>query len=310
MALVNDVHPMVAICAAALLIDWLFGEPRFAHPLVGFGRMATRVEGRLNDLSWSSPLLRRFYGLLAVFSLVAPPVLLAFLLDGFWWAQLAGLSLALGAHSLVSHARAVSWPLSLGNVRMARTEVARMVSRDTREMDQTDVSRAAIESVLENGNDAIFATLFWFVVAGLPGVVLHRLVNTLDAMWGYRTPRFRHFGWAAARLDDLLNLVPARLTALSYALMGRHPVIAVREWREKGHLWASPNAGPVLAAGAGAMGRQLGGTARYGGLTRARPVVGPQVLPGHRDIERACQLVLRSVLFWLLAILVGAYALA
>lgn len=98
--------------------------------------------------------------------------------------------------------------------------MALVVSRDTEGMDTSDVSRAAVESVLKNGSDAVFATLFWFALAGGAGALAHRLVNTLDAMWGYRTPRFLLFGWAAARLDDVLNWVPARLTAATYALLG------------------------------------------------------------------------------------------
>ncbi len=115
-----------------------------------------------------------------------------------------------------------------------------IVSRDPASL---DITRAATESVLENGNDAVFGALFWFVVAGAPGVVVYRLANTLDAMWSYRNERYVDFGFAAARLDDLLNYVPARLTALTYAILG-HTRSAWRCWRAQAHDWDSPNAGP------------------------------------------------------------------
>jgi hypothetical protein len=131
------------------------------------------------------------------------------------------LYLAIGRTSLAEHAKAVASALQDADLPLARQRVGMIVSRDTREMNAPDVARAAVESVLENGADAVFGALFWFVVAGTPGVVVYRLANTLDAMWGYKNSRFLRFGWAAARFDDLLNLIPARLTALSYALMGQ-----------------------------------------------------------------------------------------
>ncbi|NJM12317.1 MAG: hypothetical protein HC889_10895 [Synechococcaceae cyanobacterium SM1_2_3] len=130
----------------------------------------------------------------------------------------------MGACSLAQHAEAVATALQSGDLPLARQRVGLIVSRDTTDLDEEGISRATIESVLENGCDAIFGALFWFVLAGAPGVVLYRLANTLDAMWGYRTARYLHFGWAAARLDDGLNWLPARLTALSYAAVGRNPL--------------------------------------------------------------------------------------
>jgi adenosylcobinamide-phosphate synthase len=198
--------------------------------------------------------------------------------------------------------------LDADDLAQARQCVAHMVSRETAQMQATDVARATVESVLENGNDALFGAVFWFAVAGAPGVVLYRLANTLDAMWGYRTDRYLHFGWAAARLDDALNFVPARLTALSYALCGRFPV-AFACWRAQAPAWASPNAGPVMAAGAGALGIELGGPAKYDGQWHLRPALGVGHGASADDIGAALKLVRNSLWLWLgIVLLLGASA--
>jgi adenosylcobinamide-phosphate synthase len=292
---------------AGVMLDAALGEPKGWHPLVAFGRLAERIEQRFNPAGngWRS------HGLSAWCLAVLPPTLLAGLLAQLpafgWLVEILALYLALGLNSLGQHAQPVAQALRLGDLKQARERVGYMVSRNTAALDATGVARAGSESVLENGSDAVFAALFWFLLAGAPGVVLYRLSNTLDAMWGYRTARFERFGWAAAKIDDALNYLPARLVALTYALLGRTG-LALRCWRRQAPQWDSPNAGPVMAAGAGALGISLGGPAEYHGELHLRPPLGEGPPPKARDIERAINLVYGGVLLWL-ALLLGWEAL-
>ncbi|SDH40942.1 adenosylcobinamide-phosphate synthase [Pseudomonas flavescens] len=294
---------LILSAVAGVALDAALGEPRRWHPLVGFGRLANRLEQRFNPSGggWRS------HGVSAWCLAVLPLTLLTVLLVQVPWlgglVQIVALYAALGLRSLDQHAQPVARALRLGDLPRARQRVGYMVSRRTEDLDATGVARAGTESVLENGSDAVFAALFWFLVAGAPGVVLYRLSNTLDAMWGYRNPRFERFGWAAAKIDDLLNYLPARLVALTYALLGR-TTMAIRCWQRQAPQWDSPNAGPVMAAGAGALGVSLGGAAVYHGEVHQRPELGEGPSPQARDIERALNLVWGGVLLWLLLILI------
>lgn len=305
---------VITVIVLAVLLDQWLGEPRRWHPLVGFGWIANRIENALNRGDDS---VRYAKGFVAWIGVVGIPVLLAFALQKIFetlpW-LLAALGealvvyLAIGRKSLSDHARAVADALNSNDLNKARHAVSMIVTRDTSALDESAVSKAAVETVLENGSDAIFASLFWFAVAGLPGVVLHRAANTLDAMWGYRNARFNAFGCAAARIDDVLNLIPARLTAIAYALSGQC-ANALRSWRAQASSWSSPNAGPVMAAGAGALGLQLGGAAIYHGATENRPQLGFGRRAQAADIQRALALLDRSLLIWLLVLCVMAVVL-
>jgi len=287
---------IAATMAAAVVLDWLLGEPRRWHPLVGFGRVATALEARLYGD-------RRGRGVLAVALLVLPPVLLAAWLrrhdaGAAAVVDVVLLTFALGHRSLHDHARPIAAALAAGDHAEAQRLAARIVSRDAAAIEPAP---AATESVLENGNDGVFGALFWFALLGGPGALLFRLANTLDAMWGYRTPRYRRYGWAAARFDDVLNWPSARLTAAAYALLGDTRT-ALASWRRQAPLWDSPNAGPVMAAGAGSLGVSIGGPARYHGEWHERPRLGQGPAPVAVDIERALRLVRRGVLLWLLVV--------
>ena len=297
--------PAILLCAVVL--DHLLGEPRRWHPLVGFGRIAAWIEVRMN--AGTRPLPQRLAGCAAVLLLLAPCVAASAMASVIpaWGSviQIVLLYFTLGAASLAQHARAVKQALDVNDVILARRRVGMIVSRDTGAMQSDDIAKATIESVLENGNDAVFGTLFWFVVLGAPGAILYRLANTLDAMWGYRTPRYLYFGWAAARLDDVLNLIPARLTALTYSLLG-HTRAAWQCWQGQARHWYSPNAGPVMAAGAGALGIVLGGPANYHGAVKERPALGLGRAAEARDIVRAISLVQRGMWLWVALIFAGA----
>jgi len=297
-----DLMTLWCLAVAAVLLDRCLGEPRRWHPLVGFGRLAAALEGRLNR---GQPVALR--GLACVLLLVLSPAAGAWWLLAQWpvlwaWAGHAVLLMfALGARSLQQHLWPIAQALQAHDLPAARRLTARIVSRDTAQAGEADLAKAAVESALENGNDAVFGALFWFVLAGGPGALAFRLANTLDAMWGYRSPRYLHFGRAAARLDDALNWLPARFTALSYAVFGR-TLGAWRCWQHQAPAWRSPNAGPVMAAGAGSLGLLLGGPAQYDGRWEQRPPLGQGRVPRGADIGRALQLVDRSLALWLLTL--------
>ncbi len=265
----------LAILLAALVLDAVFGEPdwlwaRAAHPAVLMGRLLSRVEAVLYGQS-------RGLGTLCL-------VLCIGVVGGASWglAQLgpwieAICAATLLAHrSLIQHVQRVADDLRI-SIEAARDSVAMIVSRDTGQMDQAQVSRAAIESAAENLSDGVIAPAFWCLIGGLPGIAIYKMVNTADSMIGYRTERYNAFGWAAARLDDVLNWVPARLTGLGFWLVGglRGPWsdITADARRHK-----SPNAGWPEAALARALGIALAGPRPYHGEMQDLPWVNPRGL--------------------------------
>ncbi|WP_255734892.1 cobalamin biosynthesis protein [Pseudonocardia sp. WMMC193] len=200
----------------------------------------------------------------------------------------------LGGTSLVREGAALAGSLDAGDLAAARARIPHLCARDPALLDADGMARAGVESLAENTSDAVVAPLFWGAVAGVPGLLGYRAVNTLDAMVGYRSPRYARFGWAAARLDDLANLLPARLCALLTAaaapLVGGRPAAALRAWRRDARAHPSPNAGPVEAAAAGALGVRLGGRTEYAYGVEERPALGDGPAPTTADLHRAARL--------------------
>jgi len=253
-----------AILALAMLLDAALGEPewlwrRLPHPAVLMGRLIGWGDRRLNNGN-----ARQAKGVALLLALMLGAGMLGWVLSLFGpLVETLLAAILLAQRSLVDHVRAVADGLRQ-SLPAGRRAVAMIVSRDTAQMTEDAVARSAIESGAENLSDGIIAPALWFLVAGLPGLLVYKIVNTADSMIGYRTPRYADFGWAAARMDDLLNLIPARLTALLIALPGG----VLHHWRDiraDAALHRSPNAGWPEAAMARATGVALAGPRAYDG---------------------------------------------
>lgn len=295
--------------ACAFAVDYFLGEPKRFHPLVGFGSLANWVEARLNrEPSVQISSISKLSGALGWVILCVPlPLVFANFIVALSpsWAFLfsvISLYLCIAPNSLAKHAYAVEGSLLANDIDNARIELNKIVSRDCGNLDTNQIAAGTVESVLENGSDAVIAPLFWFFLFGIPGVVLYRLANTLDAMWGYRTERFKNFGFAAAKLDDLLNWVPARCCAFLYGLSGSF-FKAIGCWQSQAKRWSSPNAGPVMASGAGALNLTIGGRAFYHGQEELRPVLGIGDTAKAVDIRRSVKLVNRATFYFVSTIL-------
>lgn len=282
--------------ALGVLADAALGDPRRGHPVAAFGRWAGLLEratyapGRARGtgyavLATAGPVL---LGVLAEQVSARRPAVRILLTAGSTWIALGGTSLVREGHRMAS-------ALERADLESARELLTHLCARDPRGLPAGQLARATVESLSENTSDAVVAPLLWAAVAGAPGVLGYRAVNTLDAMVGYRSPRYLEFGWASARLDDVLNLLPSRLTGLLTVacapLVGGTARGAWQVWRQDASRHPSPNAGHCEASAAGALGVQLGGTNVYGGQVETRPTVGAAGRPpGVADVRRAARL--------------------
>ncbi|WP_341777642.1 adenosylcobinamide-phosphate synthase CbiB [Marinomonas balearica] len=291
------------VVVAALVLDRMIGEPKNWHPLIWFGQWVDACKKRFQLPLENGVFHQRFMGVVAWFAAVIPWALICVLMVGAlpsWINTLLSilvLYFCVGWQSLREHTQAILTPLEEGNIVIAREAVSRIVSRDTAALDESETAKAGIESVLENGADAIFAPIFWFLLFGPVGALVYRLSNTLDAMWGYKNSEFLQFGWCAARIDDVMNYIPARLVVFTYAICGEWEP-ATRCARQQSHTWKSPNAGPVMAAGAGALGVELGGEAPYFGKLEHRPVLGEGLPPTPHHLKESIKLIDKGVYLW------------
>lgn len=288
----------------ALALDAVLGEMplvfRFVpHPVKLIGGAIAAGERKLNR-DWRSPADRLLRGLLLVAALVAGAAAVGWAVAVVgrtvprgWLLELLLVFVLLAQRSLFDHVRAVAEALDKGGVAAGRQAVALIVGRDPNSLDEHGVARAAVESCAENFSDAVVAPVFWYVLLGFPGLLVYKTVNTLDSMIGHKSERYRAFGWAAARLDDMLNLVPARLAALliaaaaTFVPSGR-PFRALKVMARDARHHRSPNAGWPEAAMAGALDLSLGGPRRYPGeVVREKWLGDGRARATHADVNRA-----------------------
>jgi adenosylcobinamide-phosphate synthase len=287
--------PTATGLGAGLLADAVLGDPRRGHPVAGFGSLAAAVERRVHHDSRGAgaayagglTTATALVGVAAVAVTRGRPGARATLTALATWTVVGGTSLR-------REAAAMSALLEGGDVDGARDRLSHLCGRDPAALDTAGLARATVESVAENTSDAVVGPLVWGALAGVPGLLAYRAANTLDAMVGHRSPRYARFGWAAARTDDVLNLLPSRLCAASAVVcapfVGGRRSTARTAWRRDGRKHPSPNAGPVEAAFAGALGRTLGGRLSYAGRVEDRPLLGDGPAPGVSDIARAARL--------------------
>ena len=318
----TDLGSAPLVLALALAIDRLVGDPhwlwrRVPHPIVGMGRAIAWLDGRLNKPGGSFEEGRK-RGILALGLAICGAAAIGLLLQlvigrlPFGWAvEAIVVAIFLAQKSLVDHVAAVERALVADGVEAGRRAVSEIVGRDVRALDEAGVARAAIESAAENFSDAVVAPAFWYLLLGLPGLLIYKVVNTADSMIGNRSPRHIAFGWAAARFDDLLNLAPARLSALIIAatagLTGFDARSAVEIARRDAPKHKSPNAGWPEAALAGALGLALGGPRRYGAeeVDGAWLNLGARSAAAPEDIAAATRLIDAS---WALLVVLSAIA--
>jgi adenosylcobinamide-phosphate synthase len=287
--------PLAGGIIAGVAVDALAGDPRRGHPVALFGRAASAIEGRIYA---DSTLRGAGYTAACVLLAAAPAITASRLTRGRPWLALAATATmtwtVTGARSLTGEAERIGVALTGGDLLAARAALPSLCGRDPQRLDDKEITRAVIESVAENSGDAIVSPLVWGSAGGITGLAAYRAINTLDAMVGYRSPRFARFGSASARLDDVANWIPARLTALLTAacapVAGGRPATAWRTARQYGRQHPSPNAGYCEAAFAGALGLRLGGSNSYEGVAEQRPELGEGRAPEPADIARAVRL--------------------
>jgi adenosylcobinamide-phosphate synthase len=280
---------------AGVALDALLGDPRRGHPVAAFGRAAQVLQDRM----YADSVPRgAWYAACCILAAAAPGVLAMHLTRRRPWLRFAAAAAAAwtvtGGASLASEAGRIRQALAAGDLDAARAALPSLCGRDPDGLDEQDLVRAVIESVAENASDAVVAPLLWGLMGAVPGMLAYRAINTLDSMVGYRSARYAKFGWASARLDDVVNWAPARVTGLMAGLLapavGGRPAVSWRAMRRYGARHPSPNAGRCEAAFAGALGVRLGGTSCYGGVAEERPHLGDGRAPQPGDIASAVRL--------------------
>jgi adenosylcobinamide-phosphate synthase len=332
--LLYSLEEIALILMAAIVIDWIIGDPRWLpHPVILTGKLIKTLEKWLYDRKGKQPhstsesagvLSRRFHGsLLALITISIAFTIVFLLVRGLHWIHpwlgyainVWLISTTIAIKGLKDAALLVHAPLSAGDLQTARRNVGYIVGRDTAELDEAEMTRATVETVAENTVDAVVSPLFFAVIGAAPLAILYRTANTLDSMVGYKNERYLHFGWASARLDDLFNWLPARLTGVMLAIAAwmrpsLSPVRACKAIWRFASLHPSPNSGIPESAVAGALGIQLGGRNQYGGQVSERARMGWPLREMNRSDILQVNAMLYIVSYICMGVLLSAFFMA
>jgi adenosylcobinamide-phosphate synthase len=302
----------------ALAIDAVLGWPErlfrlIGHPVTWLGRWIGALDAAWNRDSDAS-LFRRATGVAAALAVIALAVALAWIVQAQLttaWSRIVMAGILawpfVALRSLHDHLTAVARPLKAGDIETARSNVSRIVGRDPASLDEAGIARASIESLAENTSDGIVAPVFWGAIFGLPGIVGYKAINTLDSMIGHRTPRHEAFGWAAARIDDVANFIPARLTGVMFAVLAAMPSMAMSCMMRDAGRHRSINAGWPEAAMAGALGVRLSGPRAYHGHVANEPWLNEGGSDPHAaDVAEALTLYRRAMLLLVILLIILA----
>lgn len=309
------VIPHLISITIAWIIDWFVGDPpNWPHPVRWMGNLIKRLNLRLNRGKH-----KKFTGILFLFIVIIIAFGLSFLL--VWGAYQIHLIFGILIESIIiattiaqkdlgTAALRVYNPLSEGELQRSRFEVSMIVGRDTDNLDEEGITRATVETVAESIGDGITAPLFWALIGGAPLAIVYRAVNTCDSMVGYKNARYRDFGWASARFDDVLNWIPSRITGFLMMVTKRTPHMkrqeAMKHWHQDAKKHASPNSGYLEAAVALFLGVQLGGINYYKGIESKRALLGMK----HRELEKndilhAIRIMRRAVAVFMIFLWIG-----
>ncbi|HLE93277.1 MAG TPA: regulatory signaling modulator protein AmpE [Sulfuricaulis sp.] len=293
----------------ALTLDYLIPDRQGIKPFAWYRDWAESIEERFNGG-------KRVHGIgavaLAILPILAGVAVIHYILGELGWIlqfifNVIVLYVCVDVSRLSKTANAVSMALESGDADEANEQLQVLTGKSTTDVNETEIARAAVEGVLKQGNTLIISPIFWFILLGPFGAVLQRLSSILDSLWGHRYERFAEFGWAAARFDDVLGWVPARITALSYALMGSFED-ALHCWRKRVGVWSDINSGPLLASGFGAMHMQSCDVSADEGEYEEQSLE-LTVIPDAGHVRRAVALVWRVLLLWLVVgiLMAGAH---
>jgi adenosylcobinamide-phosphate synthase len=306
--------------ALAMMVDAALGWPKglfvlIGHPVTWLGKLIDALDAGSNRSS-DPPAFRRAAGVAAALFVIGLAVAVAWAMQALLvpaWSRIVLVGILawplVALRSLHDHVAAVVHPLRSGDLALARMAVAQIVGRDPTTLDEEGIARAAIESLAENASDGVVAPVFWGALFGLPGIVGYKAVNTLDSMIGHRTSRHEAFGWAAARIDDVANLLPARLTALLFALLAARPMLAMSCMMRDARRHRSINAGWPEAALAGALGVRLSGPRIYDGILAEEPWLNGEARdPRAADIEQGLKLYRHAMILLVGVLLILAFS--